>query len=246
MMPRHMISKALVAAAGLALVGSAANAALVLTLQSGADPAIVIPDNGPGDSNAALGTINNATFAIGPFQGVITVGSSNSPGTVADGGTLQITSLVLKNIGNVAGTLSLSLSDTSYSLPITGPYVDSSLGGTVVGGAAGDSISFQSFYDPANGQPAAAFNTPLQTYASTGTILQSYSSTVFAPPFPAPAPLYGLANLTQISLSPGGEINFSGTTTASATPRADFPEPASFGLIGVGLAALAARRSRKA
>src|SRR5262249_1378884 len=86
-----MRNKLFMATCGLACgavalgVAPSANAALLLSLNGGA---IVVPDNGPGDSDPNPGEIVNTSVVAG-FGIAITVAVSNSPGNPAQG-NLQV------------------------------------------------------------------------------------------------------------------------------------------------------------
>src|SRR5690242_12179757 len=78
------------AAAGL-FMAAPAKAALLLSYNGGP----TITDNGAGDLDPSVGTINN-TSNIGGFGVSITIAESNSPGT-STAGLLQISNLSIEN-----------------------------------------------------------------------------------------------------------------------------------------------------
>src|SRR4051812_39807676 len=107
-----------VAAIGLAClaVPAVSHAAFILTLTDGVNPAMVIPDNGPGDINPAVGAIV-FNGPIGNFTTNITTGLSNSPSaTPATLSLLQVQSIDVHNAGP-AGVLTVTLGDTGYTFP---------------------------------------------------------------------------------------------------------------------------------
>lgn len=222
---------AIACAAGAALwVSADANAALVLDLNNGA---IVINDNAPGlDSDPAIGSITN-TSTVGGFGIAISIANSDSPGTPSSA-TLQISSLEIKNQGVGAGVLTIAVSDNNFLLPgVAGSPMTmySDFGGTFsLNAALGDSVSFQSFVDPANITPANAVSTAPLNFVKTNPGTQAFSNSNSAP-WVHGAGAYSLRNVSTISLSTGGQLNISGTTTV-------VPEPTSLVALG-GLAATA-------
>jgi len=230
---------ALVAAGviGVGLAGQNAQAALILDIQSGAT---VINDNGPGDTDLAIGRIINTTF-IGGFGLAITVGTSNSPGDPT-AGILQIQSLDIQNNNANQATLILKLSDTNFSMPgnaTTPMKLESAVGGTFTQGAIGDNLTFQSFADPANGQPAGPVNTPALAFVrSSGAITESFAG-MNSVNFARNATPYSLTNITTVALSAGGQMNVSGTTTATVVP-----EPAVLSLSALAGIALLTRKRK--
>jgi hypothetical protein len=229
-----------VAAAFAAMFGiRTSNAALILDLQGGA---VVITDNGAGDTDPTAGRIINTTNVAG-FGITITVAQSNSPGSGA-AGILQIQSLDVQNLNPNPATLIIRASDTNYTAPgaASSPMLlGSAVGGTFTNAAIGDDVTFQSFADPANGQPAGPVSTPnLVFFKSTLASTESFSGSNSSPWIRGAGP-YSLTDVATMSLSAGGQMNLSGTTTATAV----VPEPASLGFF-LGLGLLAARRRARA
>ena len=227
-----------VAGAAILAFQKPANAALILDLQGGAT---TIVDNGAGDSDPTVGRIINTSVVAG-FGVSITVAASNSPGDPT-AGILQVQSLDIQNLNASPATLIVRVSDTNFTLPGAGGSpmkLESSVGGTFTLGAIGDVATFKSYADPANSQPAGPVSTPALTFLrATGNTTESFSG-VDDVGWARGAGLYSLANVTTVMLSPGGQMNISGTTTATAVP-----EPATLALAGLGLAAVAGKRQRR-
>ena len=220
----------LCAAAAGSLLASQAHAALVLNLNG----AINVTDNGAGDLNPAVGQITNQSVVAG-FGIAISVAASNSPGTPT-AGLLQISSLLIENQAAGTGVLTITTSDTNYFLP-TGPLMslDSDVGGTFsIGSAIGNSVSFQSFADPNNAQPAGPVSTPpMNFFKSTSATTESFSGSNSVNWVRNAGP-YSLTNVAVVTLAAGGQVNLSGTTTAVPEPTSALALAAmSAGLLGL-------------
>lgn len=228
--------------AGAAIVGaisftSSAQAALMVSYNGGAP----ITDNGAGDSDPTSGSIVNSTV-VGGFGVAITVAASNSPGTSSIG-LLQVQSLDVHSIGASVATLHIAVSDTGFASPGTAGsplLLSSSYGTTLTLGAAGDKTVFTSFADPSNAQPAVAVATlPLTATKSVANLTtESYSGLDTAAFIHGPT-AYSLGNTIDVTLSPGGQANISGTTAATVAP-----EPTT--LAALGAASLLFGRRRRA
>jgi len=238
-MTKKMLNCVVVACvAGAAFCASRAQAALIVNLNG----VTSITDNAAGDSDPAVGRIINSSNVTG-FGIAVSIAASNSPGT-STAGLLQISSLDIENQTGGTGVLTITVSDTNYTLPgagIASMLLDSDIGGTFAqGSAVGNTVSFRSFADPANVQPAAAVSTPALIFlkaTSSTTEAFSGSNTV---PWTRGAGAYSLANQAVITLTAGGQVNISGTTTATLVP-----EPASLAAIGLAGTALAMGRRRR-
>jgi hypothetical protein len=222
-----MMKSACLFAAVVLAASASAQAAVVLTLESGAFSSTV--------SGASLA--NNTSIAINGYTLSTNVGVSNSPGTPAEG-VLQITTISIRNSGS-ADPLKITLSAVDYDAPGSpGDEISllSSVGGTITGNAPGLPITFQSFADPNNAQPATAVAAPLQTYISTGALLESFSNDVTTSFARSLSSDYSLANVLVLTLAPGAQANISGTTVTFV------PEPAALGLLAAALPMVARRR----
>jgi hypothetical protein len=221
----------------LAVLGPSrrADAVLVRNVQG-----VNVVDNETGDSDTTVGRIVSNSNVSG-FGVSISIGTSNSPGTAA-GGLLQLSSLTIENNHAQAATLNIDLSDANFALPgDSGDVLDllSSVGGTFTFAQPTDHISFQSFADPTGAQPVslAAASTAAINATAAAPSFSGSAATVF----PHGAGLYSLQSHASITLSPGAQLNLSGTTQAAAA----VPEPATLSLAALGAAGLLARRRRR-
>lgn len=225
--------------AALAGFAPAAKAALIVDF-GGAAPAVT--DNGPGDSDLTSGRIISNTVVAG-FGVSITVAASNSPGT-SSVGVLNVQTLNIQNLGGATASLTVRVSDNNYTAPgAIGWLMDlaSSAGGTFTGGNVGDSLSFQSFADGTNAQPATAFAMPVQPFSKLTTLpTESFDNTITAQFTRGAA--YSLTNITSVTLSAGAQASFSGNTTATA---AEPPVPEPTGVAALLLGGLLATRRRR-
>jgi hypothetical protein len=198
-------------------------------------------DNGPGDSDPALGRITN-TSIVGGFGIAISIAASNSPGT-STAGLLQISSLLIENQGSGTGSLTITTSDTGYTAPGGGGSsmsLENDIGGTFsIGSAVGNTVTFRSFADPTNGQPAGSVSTPSLVFLkSTTSTTESFSGSNSVNWIRGGGP-YSLTNVATVTLAAGGQINLSGTTTV-------VPEPTSVVALGALSAAAFGLRRRRA
>lgn len=222
-----MKKTATVLAAAVLSISASAQAAVMLTVESGAFSQTV--------SGSSL--VNNTSISVNGYTLTTNVGVSNSPGTAAQG-VLQVTTISIRNSGS-ADPLKITLSATDYTAPgtIGDPLtLLSSVGGTISGNGIGLPVTFQSFADPDNGQPATAVSTPLQTFMSTGALLESFNTDVTTTFNRSLNSNYSLANVLNLTLAPGAQANISGTTITF------IPEPAALGLLAGALPLVTRRR----
>jgi hypothetical protein len=233
------------AVGGVLLAPTISEAALRLTLTSGA-ATVNIVDNQPGDTNPAPGRVD-FDGPVGPFYTSFTTGHSNSPGAAL--GVLQLQSLDVRNDSGAREQLTITMSDNNFNPHIPTPAdvnnrLLSGVGLTMLGSNAGDTVAFQSWFNPGN-PDAPAFDatrtTGPQVATATGVRIQAFSSdnetTV-----PAVLTQFNLTQRVTMNISPGAEVNLSGTTAALTGPSPVIPEPASLSFLGVAAVGLLARR----
>jgi MYXO-CTERM domain-containing protein len=240
----HVLAMAAVAVGAVVLPQRSANAALKLVLDGGTTNATTINDNGAGDSaNTVTGTIVNTGINFGGLAVTVNTATSNSPGTAASG-ILSIQTLTITNNNSVPVTLTVQASDTGFTQPGT-PLsllnITSSLSGTSSGAGPGDVVTFQSFFDPTNGQSTTGVGgtgspTALQSLPITASFNNTTSETSALG-----TGAYSLTNYLTISISGGATANFTGITTA--TPGTSVPEP-TLGIVPALALGLLARRRR--
>jgi hypothetical protein len=143
---------------------------------------------------------------------------------------LVSTNLILANPTAATHSVKIVVASTDFTSPSgVGVQITSTVGGTAINGAAGSSVTFQSFVDPGNHSDhtgeAGAFTPGLQTTSfPTGSIAHGTASPLAGP--------YSLIQEYDISLVAGDHVQFQGDTALLA------PEPASVILVGFGAAGM--------
>jgi hypothetical protein len=124
---------------GLLVMGSSQADALSLRLIPSMGAAVVVEDNGPGDSDPTLGLIIY-NGPVGPFVVNVTTGITKPVLGSADYAELDISSVASTEAQG--GTLQISLTDTDYQfVNISGGAILTS----AVGGTTNGTTTFQSY-----------------------------------------------------------------------------------------------------
>lgn len=243
--------------AGAFFAASAAQASFIVNVTESGGPTIPIQDNGPLDTDTVTpGVIAVNTGALNSLLvnfSFTTLGiSSNRPlGTPFsdDPATLSQTGSVART--TLTGTTSITITafDTDYLFPATNPkQMSTSASDTFAFTSAGDSRTFQSFFDPSNSTPpGAGVASPLLAFVppSGAGPFGTSNPGVTTPLGTQPNP-FGISNTTVITLGASGNAataqrdQFTGSTIVTAVP-----EPTATGLLLAAAGGLAMRRRRR-
>jgi len=245
---------------GLALaltlaLAPAARADFEILVTEGGGPTIPIVDDGPLDTNLTPGIITVSTTGLNALlvnYNFSDLGAesnrlsgtpfSNDPASLSQTGTA-----IRSTLGGVA-TITVQAFDTDYLFPAGNPKtMTTAASDTFRFTTAGDSRTFQSFFDPTNATPPGpGIPSPLLVFVPPvgvgpfGTSNPGVTTPLGAQPTP-----FGISNTTVITLGPSTSAQtvqsdqFTGATTITAVP-----EPASVCLVVLGLGFVAARRLR--
>jgi len=210
----------LIAAATLALgLPRAAHATLTLQLDAGGPPVTVV-DGGAGDLNPTGGSIL-FLGTVGPFQVIATVTSKPIIGS-SSAAVLDLSAVIT---GTAGGTLSLSASDTSFSLP-SSPVEEfiSDLGGVTNG-----TLTAQQCADLTNVLFGCSLANNPQGPFGPGPFAneQIVSFDYLGSPF-------SITENVSVTQSSGGQI-----TSFNLQSTVDAPEPTMLLLLGVGFGGVA-------
>lgn len=165
----------------------------------------------------------SATYSNANFNGFnisILSNDSNSPGTSTltylEGSAVHIT-----NNNAAAATLYVRLGDTDFTAPVNPPAItlDSQIGGSVTVAGANNTLTYQSWVDPANGQNSlTGFTAGPQTPNITGTP-KSYNSDATTTIVAGLAGPYSITEYFQFHLDHGSQLGFQSSTNLSAVPE---------------------------
>ncbi len=186
----------------------AAHAILTLSLNDGGGPTIVTDaDDGIVDGIAVFNdTLTNFTVNVST--------ALSKPFLVGAPTLIDLNSI---NGSNSAGTLTIEISDTEFTNP-TG-VLFSEIGGTTNG-----SITYETFVDPANGNPFDAIQLASKTFSTSNFSGGKQSSIDLAGGNP-----YSLG--LRITIEHQGGLG----QVTSFDSQIRIPEPGSLGLLGAGL-----------
>jgi hypothetical protein len=252
---RQLFRPALLILGVLALAPAARADFEILVTESGG-PTIPIVDDGPLDTNTTdPGVI---TVNTGGLNGLLVNFSFSSLGAESnrsigtpfsnDTATLSQTGSVLRTAAAGTATITVTAFDTDYLFPAGNPKtMVTSASDTFRFTNAGDSRTFQSVFDPTNSTPPGpgipstllSFSPP----AGNGPFSTSNPG-VTTPLGTQPIP-FGISNTSVITLGSGVAGSAASDQFTGATSITAVPEPASVGLVALGLGLLGVGRLRR-
>jgi len=196
-----------VGAMALVLLGSGIKAQAVLQLKMSDDlgNSVTISDNGPGDRNPVVGSVE-FVGAVGPNWFVNVTGGTSKPVTGTT--TAPELDLVTLNLSSGAGILEIQLTDTDFASPPPVKFF-ASIGGTTAG-----TVTYNTWADPTN--VAFAKTTALTAQGPFATANFSGNQTNLVTPGGSP---YSLTMDMTINHTVGGQTGLMPTCWARRCRR---------------------------
>lgn len=213
--------------AALVAIEPQAQAATIIELSDGINPAVTVFDGGPGDLSAVAGVVV-FSGSVGAFNVNVTTGLSFP---LLGSATAPVMDLNSVNVSSGAvGSLTVKLTTTDYIGPVPLGVATLDAGGTTNG-----SIVIDSFVDLGN----APFGMGFQTGGTLGSPVPApfSGSTILPTPL---SPLYSATIIATIVHDTPGDV-----TSFDAEYRI-VPEPGSIALVAIGAGMLGYRRRRSA
>jgi hypothetical protein len=219
------------AAALLILVGMAptAHAGMVLRLNDGISPVVIVNDNGVGDASATVGQIT-WLGSLGTWTVNVTTGISKP---VLAPAQMDLNSVNVSSSG--AGVLTIELTDTDFNQESSKMHLTNAWGGTTVG-----TVTAQGYLDPNNQEfGLGGFTTGPQGPFGPGAFADTATTNLQG----WPGGVFSLTEIVTITHTANGPTSFDKHLVVT------LPEPGSLILFGTGLLGLSGyslyRRRRK-
>ncbi len=202
--------------AGIVAMGMASPARAGLVIELSTDGVTWTPvASAPSGTSASYSNTNFHGFNISVLSN-----DSNSPGTSSltylEGSAVHIT-----NNNSAAASLYITLGDTGFTAPTTPPVItlDSQIGGSVTVPGSHNTLTYQSYVDPADGQNSlAGFTTGPQMPNITGTP-KSFNTDTSTTITGGLTSTYSITEYFKFTLDKGSQIGFQSSTDLSAVPE---------------------------
>jgi hypothetical protein len=248
------------AAAGILGSTSVATAGLLqLEVTRTSGPTILAIDNGANDGDPAVDSIKILEASwVGMFSeldsGTSFVANSNQNDAFATFSQLTVNTILRLDVGYAGGLTEYTIlaSQTGFMKPVQSNKVTQTTGSnTFVNNNSNNTTDYQGWVNTDDVLFGFGAVTPglHGTWATSGSVLPTSDpdEPILGPLFFNDTNPYALTGRIRTSLTAGSQVTTSGTIAVAAfgAPDNPIPEPASMGLLGIGLAALYFVRRKK-